>query len=49
MPTSKPLFYEFTTRKIIWAPSRSFVKKMFRAKKGDEISQFDGTKYVSVT
>ncbi len=33
MPTSKPLFYEFTTRKKYWVPSQNFGKKMFCAKK----------------
>jgi hypothetical protein len=33
MPTSKPIFYEFTTKKKYGVPSRNFVEKMFCAKK----------------
>ncbi len=43
MPTSKPLFYEFTTRKKIYGvPSHNFVEKNVLWEKGDEITRFDG-------
>ncbi len=42
MPTSKPLFYEFTTRKKYGVPSQNFVKKNALCEKGDEITRFDG-------
>jgi hypothetical protein len=48
MPTSKPLFYEFTTRKKYGVPSRNFVKKNVLCEKGDEITRFDGTSYSTV-
>jgi hypothetical protein len=43
MPTSKTLFYEFTTRKKYGVPSQNLVKKNVLCKKGDEITRFDGT------
>ncbi len=41
MPTSKPLFYDFTTRKKYRVPSRKFVEKKVLCEKGDEITRFD--------
>ncbi len=49
MPTSKPLFYEFTTRKKYGVPSQNFVKKNDLCEKGDEITRFDGTAQLSPT
>jgi hypothetical protein len=44
MPTSKTLFYEFTTRKKIWGTFTKFCdKKNVLCEKGDEITRFDGT------
>ncbi len=43
MPTSKPHFYEFTTRKKYGVPSHNFVKKNVLCEKGDEITRFDGS------
>ncbi len=43
MPTSKPLFYEFTTRKKIWDTFTKFCEKNVLCEKGDEITRFDGT------
>jgi hypothetical protein len=43
MPTSKPLFYEFTTRKQYRVPSQNFVNKNFLCEEGDEITRCDGT------
>jgi hypothetical protein len=44
MPSSKPLFYEFTTKKKKYGvPSQNFVQKNVLCEKGDEITRFDGT------
>jgi hypothetical protein len=42
MPTSKPFFYEFTTRKKIWGTFTKFCAKNVLCEKGDEITRFDG-------
>jgi hypothetical protein len=47
MPTSKPLFNEFTARKKYRVPSWNFVGKNVLCEKGDEITRFDGTLYTS--
>jgi hypothetical protein len=43
MPTSKPLFYEFITRKKFGVPLQNFVQKNVLCEKGEEITRFDGT------
>ncbi len=43
MPTSKPLFYEFTARKKYRVPSWNSEEKNVLCEKGDEITRFDGT------
>jgi hypothetical protein len=41
MPTSKPLFYEFLTRKKIRGTFTKFCEKKCFVRKNDEITRFD--------
>ncbi len=49
MPTSKPLFYEFTTRKKIWGTFTKFCEKIVLCEKGVDITRFDGTLQLMLT
>jgi hypothetical protein len=49
MLTYKPFFREFSTRLKIWGTFTKFRGiNIFFAKKGDEITRFDGTFFTSV-